>query len=160
MKKLLLPLALLSSLLSACGTSNYCQASPFCYNPGGNVGIVSFTGGLLVSIRQGETVSVPVKLSFNQVPTSESLIIDKADAAAKSSSDPTLVAVVAGDVEVRAVSNPFTVDSSLTTTLSFKASSTAKLGQLPSQNVRILRVKVPNAQAAGTGLIIVTVLPK
>jgi len=160
MKKIFLPLVLLSSILSACGTSNYCQASPFCSNPGGNVGIVSFADALRVSIRQGDTVSVPVKLSFNQVSVSESLVIDKADAAAKSSSDPTLVAVIAGDIEVRAASDPFTVNSSLATNLSFKASPTAKLGQLPGQNVRIIRVKIQNAQVVGTGLIIITVLPK
>ena len=160
MKKILFPLVLLSLTLSACGTSNYCQASPFCYNPGGNVGIVSFADALHVSVRQGEVISVPVKLSFNQVSISEPLVIDKADADAKNSSDPTLVAVIAGDVEVRATSKPFTVDSSLTTTLSFKVNPTAKLGQLPSQSVRILHVKAPNPQAAGTGLIIVTVLPK
>jgi hypothetical protein len=160
MKKIFLPIALLPLVLSACGSSGWCAASPFCYNPGGSVGIVSFADVLIVSVKQGETISVPVKLDFGQISVSESLNFTKADAASQKSTDPTLIAVTGGDVEIKAASNPFTVNSASSTTLSFTASPTAQLGKRPTQDIRITRVKIPNAQTAGLGVIAITVLPK
>lgn len=159
-KSLFILLGVLTVTLSACGNGTYCQNSPFCYNPGGNIGIVNLMDILRVSVHQGETVSVPIKLDFGKVPPSESLLWVKMDAAAKSSTNPNLIAVVNGDVEVSAVSNPFVVDGALMTTLSFKASSAAQLGTLPGQTVRIHRTQYPNAQTDGGGTISITVLPK